>query len=105
MGLRHYKLYYEPSSTTKFYGTQTDLNQRIRFTGETIVRCCDGYWILSKPAVRIIIEYINNIPTKRHTTPDKYLYKTRKVKRITKQACDRLVAQLNSGEVRYHQLL
>ena len=103
MDCTHYELYYKPSLSTKFYGTENELNTRIRYTGEIIVRTSDDYWIISQPPIRIITEYINGVVTQR-ITPDKYLYKVRKVKRITKQACIKLVDELNSGKIKFNKL-
>ena len=100
----YYTLTYQPSSTYFFQGTQHQLRDRMRRTGEKIVGGSNGSWHLSKPAIRIINEYVEGNLSRR-AYPDKFLRNVRGVKRITINSCQKLVDDLNKGIVSFSQLL
>lgn len=98
-----YELYYRESITDCFQGTKSELNKRLRRTGECIVAGGNGSWIVSTPPERKIYEYVNGEPT-RCVCPDRFLRIERGMQRITRRSCEKLVEDLNLGKVDFSKL-
>ena len=102
--MKTYSLHYENCEYSLFHGTNSELHIRLKHTGEKIVGTEKGDYWLKKPAVAIIVEYVDGVRF-RCMHADKYFHKhNRNLSGICKTDCEELVRKLNFGLVKFEEL-